>query len=60
MGRLQSEIGPAVDDLPASRLDLRAESVRLGPVAGDSSCRPRMGEAQDGIGYSRSRHPVEG
>ena len=31
---LEGEVGPAVDDLPAGRLDLGPEPVRLRPVAG--------------------------
>ncbi len=46
-GGRESEVGPAIDDLPAGRLDLVAEAIRLGPVLRGTRRRPRVGCVQD-------------
>ena len=55
-GRRQREVGAAIGDLPARRLDLGPQPVRLGPVTGGSSLGSRVGGRQDVVGDAATTH----
>jgi hypothetical protein len=57
MGRLELEVGAAIDDAPAGSLDLGPEAIGRRPVAGCPRRRTRVRGVEDRLGDVGPAHP---